>query len=190
MKPRANVCVAAAVLTAAAVTSLLVGCYSVNELSEIAEVETMAPGPEVPAEHATPILVTVTISPEARVRATAGEAPRVLRQGEWGEFSLAVENAAGITAPLVIESEQIMTTEDDAARNRWLRVDTLPAGPLTGRDRETRRLRLFSRDAGIRTAVLSFNAGQGTQDLGFRADVVLTFKVAAAKDAAEASPPR
>ena len=189
MNLRANVCRGAAV-AAAAVTSLLVGCYSVNALSEVAEVAPVAAEPEVPAEHAPPILVTVTISPEARVKAAAGEAPRVLRQGEWSEFSLVVENAAGITAPLVIESDQIMTGEGDAARDRWLRVDTRPAGPLTGKDRETRRLRLFSRDAGIRTAVLSVNAGQGTQDLGFRGDVVLTFKVAPAAGRQDASPSR
>lgn len=190
MKQRADVRRVAAVFLAAAVTCLMVGCYSVDALSRAAQVEPVAAEPKVAAEEAPPVLVKVTISPEARVKAAAGEAPRVLRQGEWSEFSVVIENAAGTTAPLVIESDQIMTGEGDAARDRWLRVETLPAGALTGRDTETRRLRLFSRDAGIRAAVLSFNAGQGTQDLGFRGDVVLTFKVAAAADAEDASSPR
>ena len=180
MKPRANACRAAAA-GSAAVACLLAGCRSVDPSSGAAEVEPAAAElVAAPAELAQPVLVRVTISPEARVRAAAGDAPRVLRQGGWSEFSVAIENAAGITAPLVIESEQFMSGKGDAARDRWLRLETLPAGPLTGKDTETRRLRLFSRDAGTRTAVLSFNAGQGTQDLGFRADVLLTFKVAAA----------
>ena len=190
MKPRANVGRVAA--AGAAVACLLAGCHPADPLSGAAELEPAAAELAAPpAEQAPPVLVTVTISPEARVKATAGEAPRVLRRGEWGEFSVVVENAAGITAPLVIESDQIMSGEGDAARDRWLRVEMRPAGPLTGRDTETRRLRLFSRDAGTRTAVLSFNAGQGTQDLGFRGDVLLTFKVAAAEstDAEGASSP-
>jgi len=128
-------------------------------------------------EAVAPTLITVTISPEARVKATAAEGPRVLQQSEWREFTLVIDNAAGITAPLVVESEQLMTSEIDRDRDRWLQIALRPAGPLTGKPQETRTLRLRSRDAGVRAAVLNFNAGQGTQDLGFRSDVVLSFKI-------------
>ncbi len=140
------------------------------------------------------VLITVSISPEARVKASPGSASRVLRQGEWTEFTVTIENTAGITSPLVIESEQQMRDESsgslrepslvrgavhDHERSRWMRLDWDAEKPLTGAPKETRRLRIWSRDHGVRSAVLNFNAGQGTQDLGFRSDVLLSFRVLA-----------
>jgi len=130
-----------------------------------------------------PVLLKVAISPEARVKATATAGQRDLRQGEWSEFTIVIDNAAGITAPLVVESEQLMTSEHDTARDRWLRLEMEPSGPLSGATTETRILRLLSRDFGIRTAVLNINAGQGTQDLGFRSDVILSFRMTRSKSA-------
>mgnify|MGYP000479079264 CR=1 FL=1 len=128
-----------------------------------------------------PVLIKVAISPEARVKATATAGQRDLRQGEWSEFTIVIDNTAGITAPLVVESEQLMTSEHDTARDRWLRLEMEPSGPLSGATTETRILRLLSRDFGIRTAVLNINAGQGTQDLGFRSDVILSFRMTRSK---------
>jgi len=128
-----------------------------------------------------PVLLKVAISPEARVKATATAGQRDLRQGEWSEFTIVIDNAAGITAPLVVESEQLMTSEHDTARDRWMRLEMEPSGPLSGATTETRILRLLSRDFGIRTAVLNINAGQGTQDLGFRSDVILSFRMTRSK---------
>ena len=125
-----------------------------------------------------PKLVTVTISPEARVKADAANGSRKLQQGEWREFTIAIENTAGITAPLVVECQQAMMAAVDHSRDRWLQFALRPSGPLTGQPNETRTLRLWSRDLGTRSAVLNFNAGQGTQDLGFRSDVTLTFQIA------------
>ena len=130
-----------------------------------------------------PVLIQVAISPEARVKATATAGQRDLRQGEWSEFTIVIDNAAGITAPLVVESEQLLTSENDTARDRWLRLEIEPSGPLSGAPRETRTLRLLSRDSGIRTAVLNINAGQGTQDLGFRSDVMLSLRMTKSKGA-------
>ncbi len=135
----------------------------------------------IPKHMKPPTLVTVTISPEARVKATAhrnsDRDSRELEQGSWREFSIVIENAAGITAPLKIESEQLMGKAGDHTRDHWMRLELKPAGRLSGKFLETRRLRIYSRDAGYRSAVLNFNAGQGTQDIGFRSDVLLTFKV-------------
>lgn len=125
-----------------------------------------------------PVLFKVSISPEARVKATAVESSRDLSAGQWTTFRITIENAAGITAPLFIESEQVMHSETDTDRDRWMQVTLEPDGPLTGSPRETRTLRLYSRDTGIRTALLNVNAGQGTQDLGFRSDVLLSFHIA------------
>ncbi len=124
-----------------------------------------------------PRLITVSISPEARVKADSGDAPRGMTQGKWQDFTVKIENAAGITAPLRVESAQSMSGAQDPRRDHWLRMELVPPGPLTGAAEEERTLRLWSRDAGTRVAVLNFDAGQGTQDLGFRSDVLLSFKV-------------
>ncbi len=124
-----------------------------------------------------PPLIEVSISPEGRVKASEGEAKPELVQGAWVEFDLVIENTAGLTTPLVIESRQLMKEDDDTARDRWLRLEIVPAGPLTGAPEEKRVLRLWSRDAGRRAAVFNVNAGQGSQDLGFRSDVLMTFVI-------------
>ena len=135
------------------------------------------PREKAATQQPAPVLITVAISPEARVKATATAGQRELRQGEWSEFTIVIDNAAGITAPLVVESEQLLTSERDTARDHWLRLELQPCGPLSGAATETRILRLLSRDPGIRTAVLNINAGQGTQDLGFRSDVILSLRM-------------
>jgi len=100
-----------------------------------------------------------------------------LHQGAWKDFLIEIDNAAGVTVPLVVESQQILQSVDDTSRDRWLELELIPNGALSGSKHEVRTLRLKSRDSGIRTAILNFNAGQGTQDLGFRSDVLVTFKV-------------
>ena len=54
-----------------------------------------------------PVLITVSISPESRVKAATEDISTELVQGTWQDFSIEIENAAGITAPLIVESEQI-----------------------------------------------------------------------------------
>ena len=46
---------------------------------------------------------------------------------------------------------------------------------LSGLALEYRIVQLYSRDAGKRDAKLSFDVGQGTQDLGFRSEINLLF---------------
>ena len=130
------------------------------------------------AEPAQPRLVEVNISPEGRVKASAVAARPELVQGGWTEFEIVIQNTAGLTTPLGIECAQLLRSDDDAARDRWLKLEVVPSGALTGAAEEKRVLRLWSRDAGRRAAVFNVNAGQGSQDLGFRSDVLLTFVVA------------
>src|SRR5213082_2007682 len=49
------------------------------------------------------------------------------------------------------------------------------AGRLSGLALEYLILTIYSRDAGQRSAKIAFNAGQGTQDIGFRNDVTIVF---------------
>ena len=132
------------------------------------------------ANAADSALVQVTISPEGRVKAASEVRRPALTQQAWTEFDIVIENGAGLTAPFDIESKQLMTSLADAARDRWLRLEIVPSGPLTGQREEKRTLRLWSRDAGRRSAVMNVNAGQGSQDLGFRSDLLLTFVIAPA----------
>ncbi len=71
-------------------------------------------------------------------------------------------------------------------RGRWLDMMMFNRQPLqptlSGLALEYRIIQLYSRDAGKREAVISFNVGQGTQDLGFRSEVALLFDAAAAHD--------
>jgi hypothetical protein len=55
-------------------------------------------------------------------------------------------------------------------------------GHLSGLEVEYRILQIYSKDAGKREAKLTFDVGQGTQDLGFRSevDILFTAKAAAA----------
>jgi hypothetical protein len=47
---------------------------------------------------------------------------------------------------------------------------------LSGLELAYRIVRLFSHNAGRREASLAFDAGQGTQDLGFRNEVPILFE--------------
>ncbi len=62
---------------------------------------------------------------------------------------------------------------------RWLEVQTFESPPmkptLSGLGVEYRIIELYSRDAGQREAIFSFDTGQGTQDLGFRSEVSVLF---------------
>ncbi len=140
-------------------------------------------------------LAVVNINPEARVKVASGPAARLLSEGGWRHFLVKVHNEAGVTAPLGIESEQakpVIDRErpdpnaDKKVADRWLEAAMFNARPLektlSGLKLEYRIIQLYSRDAGKRSAVLAFNAGQGTQDLGFRADLTATFDCTPARD--------
>jgi hypothetical protein len=142
-----------------------------------AEVSQMNPEVMQGLRPDTPVLILLNISPEARVKATANDIPTHLSKGEWSEYLIEIENNAGITAPLLVESEQSLQSSDDLSRDRWFELLLEPNQPLSGNLIEYRTLKIRSRDAGIRTAILNFNAGQGTQDLGFRSDVLVAFKI-------------
>jgi hypothetical protein len=152
-------------------------------------------------------LVGVDINPESRVKVVPGPAKPELAEKGWRQFLVKVQNEAGVTATLrvvspnaqsVFEGGATRTLSDRYYRARgnrgplpnpsdlWLDVMTFDKQPLkeglSGLGLEYRILQLYSRDAGNREAKLSFNVGQGTQDLGFRNDVDILFYAAAASD--------
>ncbi|HYR59595.1 MAG TPA: CehA/McbA family metallohydrolase [Chthoniobacteraceae bacterium] len=145
-------------------------------------------------------LFLVGINPEMRVKAAQGPAKAELVEQGWRQFLVKVHNEAGTTAPfravspnaLSVHNANIRTESDRqlGPRDRnaplpdgadlWLDLQTRDAQPLQptlgGLAVEYRIVQLYSRDAGQREAKISFNVGQGTQDLGFRneADVLFT----------------
>lgn len=138
-------------------------------------------------------LAAVSINPESRVKVLAGTGPHELVQHGWRTFLVKVHNEAGVTAPLRVSSPQAQTFIKRSSgspdpektisaadvRDRWLELTTVDRQPLqpqlSGLALEYRLLQLYSRDAGRREATIAFDAGQGTQDLGFRSEAPLLF---------------
>lgn len=128
-------------------------------------------------------LAVVTINPESRVKAVAGEAKPVLVEAGWSVYLIKVINEAGVTAPLRVTSEQAIPlagSPKTKLEDRWLDLAIFRGRPLsptlTGASVDYRIIQLYSRDNGRRAAVLTFDVGQGTQDLGFRSDLLVNFE--------------
>lgn len=138
-------------------------------------------------------LAAVNINPESRVKVTAGPCPKELMEQGWSAFLVKVHNEGGVTAPLAVSSpnsapmQKRSTGEPRGSgeikpadvTDRWLELQMFDAQPLTpalsGLPVEYRIVQLYSRDAGRREAILSFDVGQGTQDLGFRSGLPILF---------------
>ncbi len=123
------------------------------------------------------VFLRVIISPESRVRVLEGNLVPGLVQHAWVDAPISIENQAGVTSSIRLESEQFVDDRLGESRMRWLRVELVPDTPLTGASWEYRKLRIWSRDQGVRAAAISVNVGQGTQDLGFRGELAQTFLV-------------
>jgi hypothetical protein len=148
-------------------------------------------------------LFIVNINPEMRVKVAPGGAkPELVEQG-WRQFLVKVINEAGTTATLRAVSPNAVSvyTDEGGGPKRsasdqfyrekgqdlamadngqlWLDLQTYDAQPigksLGGLPLEYRIVQLYSRDAGRREAKISFNVGQGTQDIGYRNDVDMLF---------------
>jgi hypothetical protein len=138
-------------------------------------------------------LALVEINPESRVKVARGPAAAELIQQGWRVFLVKVHNEAGVTARLRVNSPQAAPTQKRSggsaepkpsistqqASDRWLDANLYEAQPLnktlSGLEVEYRVLELSSRDAGRREASLTFDVGQGTQDLGFRSEINVLF---------------
>src|SRR6202790_3734862 len=138
-------------------------------------------------------LAIVDINAESRVKVQAGSAKPELVEAGTRIFLVKVINKAGVTAPLVAESPNALPVfvQSDSSpeppkkisasdtRDRWMGLDLYVKDPmsprLSGLPLEYRILQIYSRDQGQRSAAISFNVGQGTQDIGFRNEIVVVF---------------
>jgi hypothetical protein len=125
-------------------------------------------------------LLAVTINPESRVKAMRGPAAAELRVDREVTSLIKVLNEAGVTRGLLITGPQLCPPGRSDS-TRWLEARLQADGPLSkqlsGQKVEYLLLRLIGRQAGKREATLKFDVGQGTQDLGFRAELPILFTV-------------
>ena len=138
-------------------------------------------------------LAIVEINAESRVKVQPGPAKPELVEAGARIFLVKVINKAGVTARLVAESSSALPVfvQSDLSpeppkkmsaadtRDRWMGLELYDKDPmsprLSGLPLEYRILQIYSRDPGQRSAPISFNVGQGTQDVGFRDEMVVVF---------------
>jgi hypothetical protein len=148
------------------------------------------------------VLCVVTINPELRVKAARGPAKVTLQQEGFTPVLIKVVNDGAVSRPLRISSPQSGPVYAGAAkgtmereRQQWLRenenttgrtdrflqVEMVTAPPMTpdlsGLHVEYAIALIYSAEAGKREATITFDVGEGTQDLGFRAEVPILFDV-------------
>jgi hypothetical protein len=133
-------------------------------------------------------LVVVSINPESRVKAARGAAEAPLQQSGWTPVLVKVVNDASVKSALRVSSPQsgpLYTAPGPKSppgdATRFLQVEMVQGPPMTpnlsGLKVEYAIVLLYSRESGKREATLLFDVGQGTQDLGFRAEVPVLFDV-------------
>jgi hypothetical protein len=147
------------------------------------------------------VLCLVDINPESRVKAQRGPAAAKVQQAGYTPVLIKVVNHAVSTARLRITSTQagpsyagvakgtmererqthLRENENTKGEDRFLEVSMFDSPPMTanlsGLEVEYAIALVYSSEAGKREAVLAFDIGQGTQDLGFRAEVPVLLDV-------------
>jgi len=141
------------------------------------------------------VLAEVDINAESRVKVKQGRAKPELVEEGVRMFLVKVINGAGVTAPLAVESpnsgptslrsrgekEPAMELTQQHVKERWANLEMYtdpPMAPrLSGLGIEYQILQIYSRDRGQRSAKVAFNVGQGTQDIGFRNDILVLFNI-------------
>lgn len=124
-------------------------------------------------------LIEVELNPEMRVKVAAGPAKAVLTAGRPAPFIVRVENRCGATARLTVTASDLASAAGEAPR--WLDltiVDTKThSDRLSGAPVEYKLLICRITEPGRREVRLAFDAGQGTQDIGFRGMTDVLFHV-------------
>ncbi len=148
------------------------------------------------------VLLAVHVNPEVRVKAARGPARALLQQAGYTPVLVKVTNDSTATRPLHIHSPQAgppyagmahpsMMRQDQLHlatdpkyrpdKHRFLHVEMFTSQPMTanlsGLKVEYAVALIYSSDAGKREATIGFDVGQGTQDLGFRAETPVLFDV-------------
>jgi hypothetical protein len=138
-------------------------------------------------------LAIVDINPESRVQVRPGTAKPELMERGTRVFLVKVLNRAGVTSRLVVGSPNsgaVYIQSDESAeppkkltsadvKERWADISLYEKNPLSerlsGLRVEYRILQIYSQERGQRSAKIGFDVGQGTQDIGFRNEMVVLF---------------
>lgn len=117
------------------------------------------------------ILADISINPESRVKIAARPSRVAMVVGKPQRLLLKIENLAGSTAPLQVMSIDLAVSPP--AKPSWLEIRIVDndwtSNLLSGDESEYKVVELTLHDAGLHEVRLAAEAGQGTQDLGFRA---------------------
>lgn len=125
------------------------------------------------------VALQIEINPEARVKLRERTLPQQLVRYRTERFLLEVHNEAGLQAPLRLRAfDRAQAGEQEAG---WFHVGFVENGEstslLSGARTEWKLIELRCDEAGTRTVRFAADAGTGTQDLGFRAEVDLVIDV-------------
>jgi hypothetical protein len=148
------------------------------------------------------VLLAVHINPEARVRVTRGSAPAALQQAGYTPVIVKVVNESGGSQRLRLGSPQAgpvyagmsrlagqrmqqehlrVNDNVDKRTDRFLDLEMFTAAPMTanlsGLEVEYAIALIYSSESGRREATMTFDVGQGTEDLGFRAEAPVLFDI-------------
>jgi len=148
------------------------------------------------------VLLVVSLNPESRVKVARGPARATLQQAGFTPVLIKVINDSTVTETLRIKSpqsgpgyagvaalsmsrqDQLQLKENENThgdRDRFLAVEMFSSQPMTARlsglKVEYAIGLIYSNEAGQREATLSFDVGQGSQDLGFRSEIPVLFNV-------------
>ncbi len=129
----------------------------------------VAPPPDIEPADAE-VFLLVTINPEGRVKVARGGHVPALKRGEPALAWVKIENQSGGRQRLAARGVY------SGARVDPFRLEVL-SGTLRGREVEYRRMRITCAKAGKRELTIAFEAGQGTQDIGFRGETPVLFEV-------------
>lgn len=122
-------------------------------------------------------LLSVSVNPESRVKIHSLRPKITLRCDRPQMYLIRVENSAGITAPLNLAAIDLAIAPP--GRADWCTVkvidNPLTRSKFTGAEIEYKVMQITAYKSGLREVRIAGDAGQGTQDLGFRAttDVLL-----------------
>jgi hypothetical protein len=135
------------------------------------------------------VIVLVTLNPESRVKAARGPGPATLQQGGYVPVLLKIQNDSTVKKALHSTSPQsgqvysggFAGDKIKADPGRFLQVEMFTQPPMTanlsGLKVEYALALVYSHESGKREATLGFDVGQGSQDLGFRAEAPVLFDV-------------
>lgn len=150
-----------------------------HEELRVAAVRAATSLPEASAAVDDLVALQVDINPEARVKLRPRTLPESLVRHRSVRLLVEVHNEAGLQAPLRLRAlDRSQPGEQEAD---WFAIDVVENGEskalLSGAPVEWKLVELRSAEAGTRTVRIAADAGVGTQDLGFRAEVDLVVDV-------------